>query len=81
MTKTKTVLYRTIITNEDRQTVSAKNFELLADAEELAESWACRMLGHATDYGTLSYIAVQKIEHELKSIGVNIWETVSEIEF
>ena len=81
MTKTKTVLYRTIITNEDRQTVSARNFELLADAEELAESWASKFLGHESEYGTLCYIAVQKIEHELKTIGINIWENVSEIEF
>jgi len=79
--KTKTVLYRTIITNEDRQTVSARNFELLADAEEVAEWWANKLLGHESEYGTLCYIAVQKLEHELKATGLNIWETVSEFEF
>jgi hypothetical protein len=81
MTTTKTVIYRTIITNEDRQTVSARNFEILGDAEELAEHWFNRMLGRESDYGTLTYIAVQKLEHELKSVGLNIWETVSEFEF
>lgn len=73
-------IYRTIITTEDRQVISARNFELLQDAEELAESWNNKMLGRQSDYGTLAYIAVQKIDKELKSIGVNIWETISEFE-
>jgi hypothetical protein len=80
MTTTKTVIYRTIITNQDRQTVSARNFDLLDDAEELAEHWF-NLMGAESDYGILSYIAVQKLEHELKSVGLNIWETVSEFEF
>jgi hypothetical protein len=74
-------VYRTIIATEDRQVISARNFELKQDAEELAESWFERMLGYESDYGTLAYIAVQKIDKELKTIGVNIWETVSEFEY
>jgi hypothetical protein len=78
--KTKTTIYRTIITNGDRQVVSARNFDLLADAEELAESWNNKMLGRESDYGILSYIAVQKLEQELESVGLQIWETLTEFE-
>lgn len=78
--KTKTTFYRTIITNGDRQVVSARNFDLLADAEELAESWNNKMLGRESGYGILSYIAVQKLEQELKSVGLQIWETLTEFE-
>lgn len=78
--KTTTTFYRTIITNKDRQVVSARNFDLLADAEELAESWNNKMLGRESGYGILSYIAVQKLEQELKSIGLQIWETLTEFE-
>ena len=78
--KTKTTFYRTIITNGDRQVVSARNFDLLADAEELAVSWNNKMLGRESDYGILSYIAVQKLEQELESVGLQIWETLTEFE-
>lgn len=80
MVETKTAFYRTIITNEDRQIVSARNFDLLADAEELAESWFRKMMGTETGYGVLCYIAVQKLEQELKTIGIQIWETLTEFE-
>jgi len=52
-------IYRTIITNEDRRIVSARNTIDKDLAEELAESWFNKMLGMETGYGTLSYIAVQ----------------------
>ena len=80
MTKTKTTLYRTIITNEDRQVISARNFDFLADAEELAESWFRKMMGVETGYGVLCYIAVEKLEQELKTIGIQVWETLTEFE-
>lgn len=78
--KTTTTFYRTIITNKDRQVVSKRNFDLLADAEELAESWNNKMLGRDSGYGILSYIAVQKLEQELESVGLQIWETLTEFE-
>ncbi len=78
--KTPTTYYRAIITNEDRQVVSARNFDLLVDAEELAQSWNNKMLGRESGYGILSYIAVQKLEQELNSVGLQIWETLTEFE-
>jgi hypothetical protein len=81
MTKTKTTLYRTIITNEDRQIVSARNTEFLDSAEELAESWFNKFMGHESEYGVLCYVAVQKLEQELKTIGLQIWKTVTEFEY
>lgn len=81
MTKTKTTLYRTIITNEDRQIVSARNTEFLDLAEELAEYWYVRMMGVESGYGILCYIAVQKLEQDLKNIGLQVWETLTEFEY
>ena len=81
MIETKTTLYRTIITNEDRQIISSRNTEFLDLAEELAESWNTKMMGAESGYGILCYIAVQKLEHELKNVGLNIWETITEFEY
>ncbi len=70
-------IYRTIITNEDRHIISARNTVDKDLAEELAESWANKMLGRETGYGTLSYIAVQSS----LEFGDDYWETVTEFEF
>ena len=70
-------IYRTIITNEDKRIISASNTVDKDLAEELAESWASKMLGRETGYGTLSYIAVQS---SLES-GDDYWETITEFEF
>lgn len=75
------VFYRAIIGTEDRQIVSARNTELLRDAEEIAESWQRKMLGKESGYGVLAWVAVQKLEKELTAIGVDLWQTVSEFEF
>ena len=70
-------VYRTIITNEDRHIVSARNTTDKDLAKELAESWANKMLGRETEYGTLSYIAVQSS----LEFGDDYWETITEFEF
>jgi len=70
------MIYRTIITNEDRRIVSARNTVDKDLAEELAESWFNKMLGIQTGYGTLSYIAVQS---SLESR--DDWQTLTEYEY
>jgi len=71
------MIYRTIITNEDRRIVSARNTVDKDLAEELAESWFNKMLGMETGYGTLSYIAVQSS----CETGDDYWETLTEYEY
>jgi hypothetical protein len=73
--------YRTLIGHQNEDgvvlTASQRVTEDKVLAEELAEHWFNRMLGreHA-QVGTLSYIAVQKYDDDLKT-----WDTFSEFEF